>query len=55
MAHHPGGAEANEKKVKLRFFAKAETEILDLDKLMVKEVKKQVLKGSEKCVSLARN
>ena len=53
MAHHPGGAEANENKVELRFFAMAETEILDLDKLMVKEVKKQVLKGSEKCVSLA--
>ena len=51
MAHHPGGGEANEKKVKLRFFAMAETEILD--KLMVKEVEKQVLKRSDKCASLA--
>ena len=51
MAHHPGGGEANEKKVKLRFFAMAETEILD--KLMVKEVEKQVLKRSDRCVNLA--
>ena len=49
MAHHPGGREANEKKVKLRFFAIAEIEILD--KLMVKESEKQALKRSEKSLA----
>ena len=49
MAHHPG-RESGVKKVKLRF-AIAETEILD--KLIIKEIEKPVLKGVETSVNLA--
>jgi len=49
MAHHPG-RESGAKKVKLRFSI-AETDILD--KLIIREIDKPVLKGVETSVNLA--